>query len=274
MLLQSVYWDTSIPIKKNRHSYILYNFNSIYPSEQNGNLDLYNSYSQSDLLGFIEQSWNDMAKVGECPWMWALKMYIEKYPKDIQAIEGLRHKMGPLWLYAIRQNNDDWEWLYKNRLKMNWSTIAILLQALEYHALGEKMALEHAPMLDVVYVQHSSKKVFAAQYPSLGVLDRYGAVVLRENAPFYMRWRALLICLYNNIARYRASKNDSHFANIVFLRSCKILGITARSLWKDFEPSWRDYAKPLRIQDLENWDTKRYTFLSPTSWQERLRSFT
>lgn len=250
---------------------------------KNDHWNLYNGYTQEQLRHEILSHWNAWGiykpTPSYVPWVWALKVYLWRFPIDTPFLERLRREMGPFWLLHIRSNDDDWAWLYSVKDQMSRGCMASLLGMLPVHNIGEILAVEIPPALDSADYDHDDDDISAdifAQNSGLPLLKKYGHVLLHQDAKFYPRWRAFLICSHNNLKHFRKQKHklNQAFAQSVLDDSCALLQLTTRTLWKGFDEAWIGFAKPLNCRSLTTWDHLVKRFTQPKTWQEQLRAGT
>lgn len=240
----------------------------------------YSAYSQQELRHEIETQWHawiayqhstDYPSVSTfLPWLWALKLYLWKYPLDTELAIALREEMGPLWMLHVRHNNDDWHWLYQNRKDMPRHALTPILGLLSPHPIGAALAVEIPPMVSYEEVYATEHDLICAE-PAFGLLKNYGDVILHPESFFYPRWRALLLCAYYGTLTYKPPGKIKDPLPGILLDACDLLNLTPRTLWRGFDPSWVAHAKPLRITSLSVWDKEIKIFETPSPWTEQLK---
>lgn len=246
--------------------------------------NLYTTYSQEQLRYEVRTHWN--AWQAYCsfasynPWVWALKVYLWRFPLDTDFMNTLRQEMGPFWLMHVRHSDDDWKWLYSMRDTAPMNAMTLVLGLLPAHPIGEAMAVGIPPLFDGYTASSLSTNLshrdLTLSHPALGLLDRYGNVLLHEDAHFYPRWRATLICLHSSLLDLRngteKKKTANSFAQTVLERGCRWLELTPRTLWKGFDNAWVEFAKSKKCLSLETWDFAVKEFSRPKNWREQLRA--
>ena len=242
---------------------------------------VYAEYSQEQLRQEITtnwQSWTIARPIAlHAPWVWAVKVYLWRFPLDTVFAEDLRNVMGLFWIMHVRHSDDDWAWLYAMRTNIPMHAVAHALSLLPAHRIGSALAMEippvfegYSPKNDTFYTTHTG---FLLSQPALALLNNYSDVLLHEAAPFYPRWRALLICLYNSLQKEKRKKNAKAnlFVHKVFDDSLKLLNLTTRTIWKGFNPAWITMARRRSCTSLELWDAAVVDFSRPTNWREQLQ---
>lgn len=251
---------------------------------QQDHWNLYAAYSQEQLRYEVKTYWN--AWQTYCfvppynPWVWALKVYLWRFPLDTEFTDALRQEMGPFWLMHVRRSDDDWKWLYSMRDTVPMNAMILLLSLLPAHAVGEAMAVTIPPSFDGCTEKDlspsTSLRELTLAHAGLGLLIRYGHVLLHEEAHFYPRWRATLICLNNSLQRLnhaaKRKKSTESPAQLVLERGCKWLDLTPRTLWRGFDKLWMKYAESQQCVSLGSWDAAVYEFTRPKNWREKLRA--
>ena len=245
---------------------------------------MYTTYSQEQLRYEVQTNWNAWQAhsfvASYTPWVWALKVYLWRFPLDIAFLDTLRQEMGPLWLVHVRHSADDWTWLYSIRSTVPMNAMILVLSLLPAHPIGEAMAVAIPPLFNGYTARellvNLSHRDLTLSHPALGLLDRYGNVLLHEAAHFYPRWRATLICLHSSLTNLRngpeKKKTANSFAQIVLERGCRWLELTPRTLWKGFDNAWIEFAKSKKCFSLETWDSAVKEFSQSKSWREQLRA--
>lgn len=250
------------------------------PGPQQDHWSLYAAYPQEQLRHEVVSNWQAWGRsrpvVSYVPWVWALKVYLWRFPLDTQFFEELRHEMGPFWLMHVRHSEEDWTWLYAMRNRTPMNALALVLSLLPAHPVGQALVVDIPPIFEgysADEINNKSRVNCVLSQTALGLLHNYGDVLLHPQAHFYPRWRALLICLGNSIrdARKGKKKAVNPFVQEALDRSCDWLELTPRTLWKGFDSSWVDFAKEKDCTSLDSWDIYVATFSSSKDWRERLR---
>ena len=250
------------------------------PGPQQENWGLYEAYPQDQLRHEVISNWQSWIWLRPVayyvPWIWALKVYLWRFPLDTELVEELRHAMGPFWLMHVRHSEEDWVWLYGMRNLMPVNAMALLLSLLPSHSVGQAIVVDIPPIFEdynAEELHNKSPTDCVLSQTALGLLNNYGDVLLHPKAHFYPRWRALLICLNNSLRNAREGKKKmvNAFVQETLERSCDWLGLTPRTLWKGFDASWIEFAKEKNCTSLQLWDAEVAAFSSGRDWRERLR---
>lgn len=243
--------------------------------------DLYATYTQEQLRHEIQSHWEAWKFyrpiASYVPWVWALKVYLWRFPLDTELFSQLRQDMGPFWLMHVRHSDEDWAWLYSVRETIPMNEMALLLGLLPTHPTGEALAVEISPVFDGYeggeFVNDTTFERLVLSQSAMGILHKYGHVLLHSDAYFYPRWRALLICLYNSLRKIRDQKKKTagSVSQEILDRACQWIGLTPRTLWKGFDEAWVTFAKSQNCTSLVSWDAYVIEFSRPRNWRERLR---
>lgn len=240
--------------------------------------DLYAQYTQAQLRQEIQSHWSAWQlykpTAQYAPWLWAVKVYLWRFPLDTDFAHELRESMGPLWLAHVRHNEDDWAWLAREHKRMPLDALATLLSILPVHPVGRSLVLNIPPLFGGMNVfEHSATDGRAQLFrqPATLLLQTYCATLLAPTAHFYPRWRAFLICMNNSLRVARRKKKDSfpHVQRLLEKASLQ-LGLTPRTLWKGYDEKWIEFAKNKECTSLEMWDTLVKEFQAPPDWRARL----
>lgn len=242
--------------------------------------DLYSQYTQAQLRQEIQSHWDAWQACkptpSYAPWLWAVKVYLWRFPLDTQFVQDLRQSMGPAWLLHVRHNDDDWAWLAQEHQKMPLDTLARLLSALPVHPVGSALVLAIPPLFEgfgsLAFIDsNATEREELAREPSCLLLQRYMSALLSADTHFYPRWRAYLICL-NNAVRAARRKKKGAFAHIqiVLEKASLHLGLTPRTLWKGYDDKWIAFTKNKECVSLKVWDNLVQEFQAPPDWRARL----
>lgn len=242
--------------------------------------DLYASYSQENLRHEVESNWSAWPATrpvnSYVPWVWALKVYLWRFPLDIEFFKKMRHDMGPFWLLHVRHSDNDWAWFYSMRPRVPVNVQVSLLGMLPTHPVGKALAVDIPPVFEgceAFELFRKDRSSFVMSQPALALLDNYGDVLLHPDSHFYPRWRAMLICVYNSLLQQRKNKKKTTNSLVqdTLEKSCTWLVLTPRTLWKGFDAAWIDFAKNKACTSLDAWDAQVVAFSEPKDWRSRLR---
>lgn len=249
---------------------------------QHEHWNLYAAYSQEHLRQEIVSNWHAWLAVrpvvSYVPWVWALKVYLWRFPLDTALAEELRLDMGPFWLIHVRHSEEDWLWLYSMRTHIPVNALVPLLGLLPAHPVGQALVVDFPPAFEGYHsreLQHHKQRLqIVLAQPAVGLLENYGDVLLHPAAHFYPRWRALLVCLHNSLRALRKEKKKptNSLVQNVLEKSCAWLDLTPRTLWKGFDPDWVAFAKERNCTSLDLWDAAVVDFSAPKDWRQRLRA--
>ncbi len=241
--------------------------------------DLYAQYTQPQLRQEIQSHWEAWQTYKPTaqytPWLWAVKVYLWRFPLDTQFAEEFRQSMGPVWLLHVRHNDDDWAWLAKENKNMPLDTLVRLLSVLPAHAVGNSLVLDIPPLFEGLdthwFDSNDTESDELAREPSCLLLRRYAHTLLSADTHFYPRWRAFLICLNNSVRAARRKKKGAFpHIQIILEKTSMHLGLTPRTLWKGYDEKWIAFTKNKECLSLKAWDELVREFQAPADWRARL----